>query len=54
MKKTRVISILFVFGVFFWLLALTGEAATIWLLCHWHRAFRAVINDLLFQGIPFR
>jgi parallel beta-helix repeat protein len=30
MKKTRVISIIFGFGVFFWLLALTGEAATTW------------------------
>jgi len=30
MRKTRVISILFGFGVFFWLLPLTGEAATTW------------------------
>jgi parallel beta-helix repeat protein len=30
MKKIRGISIIFVFGVFFWLLPLTGEAATTW------------------------
>jgi parallel beta-helix repeat protein len=45
MKKTRVRSILFVFGVFFWLLALTGEAATIWDCNCASQTIQSFIND---------